>query len=53
MTLSWWICSFCRWLMGDSTIYIELIKQAPYIAALILLVGIFLWTEDRRETKAN
>jgi hypothetical protein len=37
--------------VGDSTIYIELIKQAPYIAALILLVGIFLWTEDRRETK--
>jgi hypothetical protein len=36
--------------MGD-TIYIELIKQAPYIAALIVLVAIFLWTEDRRESK--
>lgn len=33
----------------DSTIYIELIKQAPYIAALIVLVGIFIWDGNRRE----
>lgn len=34
----------------DSTVYIELIKQAPYVAALIILVFIFLWAEDRRES---
>ena len=36
--------------MGD-TIYIELIKQAPYIAALIVLVAIFTWTNDRNEVR--
>jgi hypothetical protein len=37
----------------DSTIYIELIKQAPYIAALIVLVGIFIWDGNRREASRS
>jgi len=35
----------------DPSIFIEIGKQAPYIVALIVLVSLFLITDERREAK--